>query len=546
MALKRVIRKELYQYTEELRALTEQDEKEARDLFCSYKQQNIILNESFDDDIWRLTNQISNVNFDFRLGEDMYTAKAAKEIGCTYRRFCTTVRIYAVNNLHYSLSTIRGHISAIMQFARSAEVPNTDFTARVVSNFLELLPGNTTLRDRVCMRAYCRTEQTAKSPRGLVEYISYFRFSHYLNLFWTQATPNEKLLYFPIFLWWCLTSILPLRVTEFILTPRQCIVKRENAWMIRVRRTKLKGKNAQAKHTIADDYEILEYPIRDDLASEINVYIDATEDEYASDIDSIFSKRTQLRLTNLPFSNNNTNYTTNNLYQLLNRFYTDIMQLRYSLNLVEPDVQPGKNEINRIRLGDARHVAIINLMVSGSSLVACRELSGHLDVYSAQNYYSNVRAFLEALNFEYLTPQRAEKALPQYTSYPEHQLLVSDLGLVTQIPAGMCASARYKDGDYSDCALAVDSYGHIGACSHCKYLIPNHASLVDYSEAADCELKKACALIREALNSYRTDKGVLPGMEGILNKLQTAAAQYLRLSVVERQIILEGGNYERK
>lgn len=542
MALKRVVQKELYRYSEDIVGLTKQDAIDARNLFDQYKKRGIILNETFDDDIWILTNEVHRERFDFSLGKDLYSAKAAKEIGCSYRNFCVAVRVYAVHNLNYSLTTVQARISAIMQFARSVEVPSTDSAAKVVADFLELLPGDTPLRNRVSARAFCRTVQTGASSRNLVDYISYFRFSHYLNQFWSQATSDEKLLYFPIFLWWSLTSILPLRVTEFLLIPRDCIVRRDDSWLIRIRRTKLKNRNGQAAHSIASDYEILEYPILDDLAKEIKAYIDATEDEYASNIDTIFSKQTQWRLTNLT-REITTNYTVSNLNHLLDRFYSEILQTKFNLNLVDQDSQPGTNEINRIRLGDTRHIAIINLLVSGSSLVACKELSRHFDIYSAQNYYSNVTSFLKALHFEYLAPTPSETTLPQYTPLPESHALIPDIRTATTIPEGYCASKRYKSGDYSDCALAVNSHGHIGTCSHCKYLIPNKASFMDYSYQADVELKKACALIYEILNSYRTNSETLPDMEGILNNLQTAASQYLRLSVLERQIVLEGGNY---
>lgn len=404
MVPKRIVQKDLYQYSEEIVVLSEQDAIDARDLFESYKEKKVILNDSFDDDIWRLTNEVNSLSFDFRLSEDLYSAKAAKKIGCSYRNFRTAVRVYAVNNLNYSLGTVQSHISAIMHFARSPMVPDSDFDARAVSDFLDLLPGDTDLRKQVSSRSRFQTEHKTKSSRTLADYISYFRFSHCLSQFWSQATPDEKLLYFPIFLWWCLTSILPLRVTEFLLTPRDCLVRKDNAWMVRVRRTKLKTKNGQAKHSIASDYEVLEYPIQDDLAKEIQAYIDATEADYNSDIDTVFSKQTQWRLIN-PSQSVNTHYTTSNLGHLLDRFYSEILQKKYNIAVVDQDSHPGANEINRIRLGDTRHVAIINLMVSGSSLVACKELARHFDVYSAQSYYSNIKSFLMALNFVHATPR---------------------------------------------------------------------------------------------------------------------------------------------
>lgn len=489
MAIKRVVQKDLYQYTEDIVSLSKQDVRDARGLFDSYRDKKIILNKSFDDETWILTNEVTTLGLNFSLAEDLYSAKAAKEIGCSYRNFCSAVRVYAINSLHFSLHTVRRHINAIMQFARSAEVPKSDFESRIVADFLELLPGNTPLRDMVSTRAFCRTEQQGAEPRTLVNYVSYFRFSYYLDLFWHQATPEEKLVYFPIFLWWSLTSILPLRVTEYLLTPRDCLVYKNNSWMIRVRRTKLKTRNGQAQHSIASDYEIMEYPILGDLAEEIRAYISATESDYASDIDVLLSRQDGCNFSN-SHRWQSRHYTRNHLNRLLIRFYEEILREKYRVYLVASEIQLGENEINWIRLGDTRHVAIINLLVSGSSLVACKELSRHFDIYSAQHYYYNVKSFLSALNFEYLIPVSARKILPQRPLLPEAHVLVPELTQTVEIPSGRCASQRYIGGDYSDCALAVDNYGQIGACSHCKFVVPNKVSMIDYTRQADVELQK--------------------------------------------------------
>ena len=47
------------------------------------------------------------------------------------------------------------------------------------------------------------------------DFNTYLKFNEILNAFWAVATESQKLFYFPLYFWWNLTAILPLRVTEF-------------------------------------------------------------------------------------------------------------------------------------------------------------------------------------------------------------------------------------------------------------------------------------------------------------------------------------------
>ena len=59
-----------------------------------------------------------------------------------------------------------------------------------------------------------------KKQRSLAQFDSYFLFNDILSDFWKRDISNDtRLFYYPIYLWWRITAIIPLRPKEFILTP---------------------------------------------------------------------------------------------------------------------------------------------------------------------------------------------------------------------------------------------------------------------------------------------------------------------------------------
>lgn len=542
MTVSRKVAKEHYEYEERIAILSKEEENEARVLLNDYVSRGIIFDCAFDDNIWRATNGYAKIKIDFQLGKDIYNAKAAHELGCSFTNMRMALRVYGVHMLTYALPTVKKHLAAIVRFVRSPELPADAYEAYAVSEFLELLPGNTPLRDEIqALAYYCVDTDKVRKPRSLVDFTTYFRFSYLLDLFWQEATKEEKLLYFPVWLWWKLTSILPLRVTEFILTPRKCLSGNENrGWAIRVRRTKLKAERGNAQHSIDADYVETLCPIADELAQEIAWYIAETEKEYANDLDTLLSKRTQQRLTNGSLRSNI--YFASNLRVLLDRFYDDILVGRYHCAIADGVNKPGAGEINRIRLGDTRHIAIINMMVSGSSLVTCKELCHHFSISTAQNYYANVTAFLDALDWQYFTPSpyTPEVSTVGGQASSDKPLLI-DLHSVTKIPNGYCTSKRYASGDFADCARAVNSNGCIGDCARCYHCVPDKANHQNMKEQNQNELLKVCTLLAEALNCYRRGEGISAPIESILDALKTEASQYRHLLFLERKRIAEGG-----
>lgn len=84
--------------------------------------------------------------------------------------------------------------------------------------------------------------------------------------------------WFPIYFWVNITFILPLRATEMLVTPKDCISHTgDGKTFLTVRRTKLKKRKRTVYYDIASDYREFTYEIPDNVvAATIEKYIAVT------------------------------------------------------------------------------------------------------------------------------------------------------------------------------------------------------------------------------------------------------------------------------
>ena len=108
-----------------------------------------------------------------------------------------------------------------------------------------------------------------------------------MNTYWEGASEVEKLFYFPLYFWWNLTAILPLRPTEFLLTPRNCIERKSGENILTIRRTTLKGGKNITRYRINSDYKLMKYGVTDKLAAEVEWYVLKTENMSKSSLDTL-------------------------------------------------------------------------------------------------------------------------------------------------------------------------------------------------------------------------------------------------------------------
>lgn len=530
MALEAVKRFDDYFYFEIIDQLSPEVIDEAKETFEHYRSSGVIKAECYDASDWYILDGVHSpqrIRFDF--DEVAFQRVCHQKLGVTLDEYRTAMRVALMVAMGRVVALTLGALCREMR--RLAVEPDTFFDhlnpehAEYYVNFLELLPGDTAWKATLITQLETEVVRVgnarAKKARELSYAESYFLFDYYLNKFWPEASSDEKLLYFPVFFWWKVTSILPLRPTECVVTPRKCLrIGDDGKSYLTVRRTLQKRVYKAISYDMEKDYVKKEYPISKEIADVIAWYISETEKEYVSAEDVLFSKRTQVRLSGAKSYRDQFYY--GNLKSCLDRFYQEILVAKYGLRVRNEAVKTmrlEKGEIDQLQLGDTRHLAMISIMASGHSRSICRELAGHLDPDISFNYYGNLKTFLHLLSFE--------KARVETGDFGRSLPLVEPASICVE--DGLCTSEKTIAGDFTHCCQAVDQYGRPGTCRMCKYfVVPAGERLEHYAKAAEDDLDQTFLLFRHTLRNVQSGLDVPETTERMILRMRACAENYYR------------------
>ena len=200
------------------------------------------------------------------------------------------------------------------------------------------------------------------------------------------------------------------------------------------------------------------------------------------------------------------------------------------------------NEIEKICLGDTRHIAMISLMVSGGSATVCKELAGHGDIEIGHHYYSNIRSFLDVLSLENARQKRERAEEPGTVpcvdvrdSVPLKMLKKIDTAI--KVDGGYCMSEAVARGDFTPCGVAIDAYGHNGVCAECRYFVLRRVADVHHQmRAADEELRSTVILLKQSIESVRQGLEDMESIECALEQLRAKSIKYVRYGAMSDEI----------
>lgn len=443
---------------------------QARAVFNDYKARSIIFNNSFEDAAWSLTNQAHNVNISFAtIGGNIQ-----EWLGCSIDNYRNCIRAYIVFNLgELELSSMRAIVNLFNKISLLPADEAAELTkdANHAVKLLQLLPGGNEQRDAVIValdeNASKYNRDRDSQQRTLAEFQTYLKFNKIVDDFWLQADAGQRLFYFPLYFWWRLTAILPLRPTEFLLTPRDCL----NGNTLSVRRTRLKGGGRKICYRINEDYEVFKYTLNSGLANELHKYIDVTDSLPSTEISTLFRLAPYCGRHTSTMPGHNRYYTYQHLRNCLCLFYDEVV------NEQEPNLET-------INLGDTRHLAMISLISSGGSPTICKELAGHADIGTSSHYYTNFSKFVECVTINrFRTAKGGEAKIDGIAKYT-----TARPPGVHRVDGGYCAALSVKDGDVSECLKVMDGKGRIGECSYCIHYYPDIQGLrMELLDADNCK-----------------------------------------------------------
>lgn len=515
--------------------------EDAKKKFIDFQNAGVIKNNcSFEDNVWKTTDEYSNVGFHFRFSKFTYNNYKSL-FNIELDDFVSYLKAYLISLLgKNSLETIR---SVLLDIIRILKVQPDDiygvteeiniYTPNLCSDFFASLPeiSNVSnideLIDSIDSYSDVNLYKNNSAKRPLFDMDTYFKFDEIIRTYWkSDISDEDRLFYYPLYLWWILTAVIPLRPREFLLTERNCLTKNANGeYLLTLRRNQLKGSSNTHAYKIVGDYSSDTYKIPDYLGKEIERYIKITEKYEDTEINTLFVTDPHYRKWGQKKHSDSRFLTYTNMNTILKYFYKEIIGGKYNyITVYENDATYlPDNQIGYIHLGDTRHIAMINLMQEGGTPMLAMFLSGHTNTDMASHYYSNVTRLIECKTYrEYRriasdnTKFEISKAysLPQVGEYRELS------------GGGRCYSPSYISEEFEDCTKAIGDNGEIGYCPKCIYYRKNTLSFFSSDDIFKKQIKEDCEALKEAINLIREEKGDVEDIGEALLKLKSSSKTY--------------------
>ena len=482
----------------EIRELDRKTVLRARKRFEDYQDLGVVCNDSFDDDVWVLQSDIETVRLKFRYDKEVYEKRASLWTACSFGDYVECAKAFAAFCLgSVVLPSIRAAIKItrdIIYVLPDASVLSSDRSA-VAGAFLSLLPGRDMARDGIIQALEeCTKRSSGKRPRGLIPFRDYIDFHNRMIDFWSTADESDRYYYFPVYLWWTLTTILPLRPTEFLLIPRDCLTLQNGADILTVRRTRMKKQHRKVSYRIQKDYQEYHYEIPGWMAREIRAYQSVTESKDPSSVGTLF----------IP--------TGPRSYF----FNYDAMRLR----LLEFCRETGYG--GNIHLGDTRHLAMINLILSGGSPSMCRELAGHESIDVSSNYYANLSQIIREAAYDYCHRNGGGAAVYGKMFYP-----VSVPERCSRVSNGWCSAPEMLEGRIDACLRTFSSDGGIGDCRKCICFYPDDPGVwLEMENEREAAVDADSVFLMDAIEKVRKGTGSEETIRAALSRLQNDSRGY--------------------
>ncbi|MGE7024460.1 hypothetical protein [Solibacillus cecembensis] len=229
------------------------------------------------------------------------------------------------------------------------------------------------------------------------------RFSIILEDFFKTCNKDDKryIRYFPIILWWKITTVIPLRPFEFCAIVPDCLAYEESKCYLKLPRLKMtnKEKKYRQKKQIVDKIRIPR-----DIELLILEYQSLVKQIDKSDRLTLISREIYEKTNNGGSHNlkrSKAAFLTPDLGTLINSFYGEIVEKVYQLtstplvkekdkSFLTQELQ--KADLFRVRSIDTRHIAFINMLAQGWSKPEIARFGGHR-VLETQAGYQNHREY---------------------------------------------------------------------------------------------------------------------------------------------------------
>ncbi|MGF9991129.1 integrase [Bacillus mycoides] len=430
--------------------------------FNKWKTANIIENESFHDTKWFIRDKDYNrrgILFDIELYSNLNIALK-----------CYTIhlidQLFSVNHIHNVIRAIKESIHISKAFNVNHRIDLEEYIskqnyrkryelAKYTIDFFSFI--DITNSDKFIDICSPFINNIQKS-RDLPNYRHILYFDEKIEQFLTEGTEFELQKYFPIVLWWKVTTVIPMRPTEFLKLKKSCVNQTKNntnKYEITLPRNKEKGnllKDIDITDTLQinkDIYDLVQ-TFKSFLPKEDNSQYLFTYKYYEMYKEHFGSERTR-HTEFLPLRQ---------FDSLIDQFYREILKKKYNYDQIE-----------QISPGDTRHLAFCNMMLQGFNMLTIAIIGGHKRLDTQKGYWSHLTYFTES--WVYNLTEKHRRLMHVNTSLPDSSFTRHTRETINKykLYKDIYNTNNFLPVDFGYCTDIKYPFNCTGDCRHCSHYL---------------------------------------------------------------------------
>lgn len=452
-----------------------------------------LISTRFEDEKWMCYTGVKWCGVDFGFDKNKYASHIGDRFGITPWKMTDMLKCFAVYIYgSYIMQTINTKVSVITEFlTRFGDADYIVYPINLETIEMFLLFINTPEPEvRTILSGIRLDKPQATGQRKLANLINYIAVQNELkDLYDGPITDDEFKRWFPLYFWTHITFIVPLRPTEMLLTPFECITYKDGDTYLHLRRTRLKKKRYTVHYDVDKDYKEFTYKVPDTRTIEIiEKYRHMTSDH----------ERRYLF--------DHSKYMVNGMVSLqtFNMLLSDFIKT-YLIGNPKYDYAryaSGITEFECITAGDSRPIALANLYFQDVGADICRQLADHESISTSAGYYTNVSNTILCASIMQLQRKINHGYQMADDLEDEYQLAIARRG-ARKGSVCMSVNRPMETGNIEDC-IKED---HIAECIGCRYYFPSAEELKEEIAKRKEFLDKASKTVVEYLaDAEKIDK----------------------------------------
>ncbi len=506
-------------------------------MFVELKGKGIIRSNSFSNNVWIGYYDLyeTNIYFDFNID-------ASQKMILSFKKYIL-IKLYLKKNEVTTVKQAFEHIKDMLSKTNVFDIDTlSDFKKYVSNNQTLLYLSNCkeflqfcTFKDACEFYSKIKNFSIQRNPRSreIPDYESILKYDCLIRDFIDTGNIDLRIKYYPILIWWMLSTIIPLRPSEFVLLKRNCIYKAKDKCYIHIER--VKSRADREKHIIPI---MTEFQIPEALYEFINDFID-----YANEIDNsgylVSDKFYKKNLKRVP-KDRKDKITLQKFNILFKKFEKEVVEGIYHYEIVALGAVEKDNQIERIRLGDTRHLAFMNMLMQGLNPLYIQRIGGHYTLEEQLSYCNHLDTFTSAKTYV-LSKMLNSKNEVYYRNYSdnidwglkqtEKELLGAKFYQLPKVKdgAGRCTSTNFP----TDCKCEE--------CLFCEHFIPEkdvaktYISELKQNNLQNIEIKKELLkkLLKEQFKDEKEIGTVSRNLASLINQEMILDAYTLNLGNCE-------------